>query len=227
MVQLLDQDGTLRYDSDVLGPYIDRLDPEMLRGFYRGHGHHPPLRPGSHRPAAAGRAGALGSADRAGSRADRLRPGDAKPQDYIFPTYREHGVALTRGVDLAAAAAAVPRHLQRRLEPQGDQLPPVHAGAGRPDAARRGLRDGHPAGPCRGSGCRPCRPRRGLLRRRRQLRRRRPRIHGLCRLLQGSGGLLLPEQPLGHLGAVRGPVADPAGQPRQRLRLPRHPGGRQ
>ncbi|GAP55023.1 3-methyl-2-oxobutanoate dehydrogenase subunit alpha, partial [Arthrobacter sp. Hiyo6] len=37
-----------------------------------------------------------------GQEAAQIGSGRAsQPQDYIFPTYREHGVALTRNVDLA------------------------------------------------------------------------------------------------------------------------------
>src|SRR5690606_6836047 len=45
--------------------------------------------------------------------------------------------------------------------------------------------------------------------------------------LRRPGGLLLPEQPVGHLRADRAPVASAAVPAGARLRLPRHPGGRQ
>ena len=51
------------------------------------------------RAAAPGRARHLGRAARPGGGAGRLAAGRCAPQDFAFPTYREHGVAWCRGVD--------------------------------------------------------------------------------------------------------------------------------
>ena len=172
-----------------------------------------------------------------GQEAAQIGSGRAsQPQDYIFPTYREHGVALTRNVDLAellrqfrgvsnggwnpkdtnfhlytlVLAAQTPHAVGYAMGIQRDQK--LAAASAPPTAPARHGAQGR---------------RHGLLRRRRQLRRRRPRIHGVCLLLQGARGVLLPEQPLGHLRAQLRADPHPARQPRQGLRLPRHPGGRQ
>ena len=210
--------------------------PCQAARFLCGHGQNPPLRRGGHRPAAAGPAGPVGSAHRPGSRPDRLRPGQPAAGLHLphLPRARRRPDPQ-RGP--CRAAAPVPRRLQRRLEPQGHQLPPLHPGPRRPDPACGRLRDGHPARPevrgvrrtrgrsRPGRGAQGCRH--GLLRRRRQLRRRRPRVHGVRLVLQGARGVLLPEQPLGDLRAQLRADPHPARQPRQGLRLPRHPGGRQ
>ena len=54
-----------------------------------------------------------------GQEAAQIGAGRAlRPQDYVFPTYREHGVAWCRGVDPLEPARPVPRGRPRRLGPQ-------------------------------------------------------------------------------------------------------------
>ncbi|HEY8296183.1 MAG TPA: pyruvate dehydrogenase (acetyl-transferring) E1 component subunit alpha [Micrococcaceae bacterium] len=99
MVQLLDQDGTLHRDT-TFSPYIERLDPDTLRGFYKDMA---AVRRFDQEATALQRQGELALwVQLTGQEAAQIGSGRAtEPQDYIFPTYREHGVALTRGVDLA------------------------------------------------------------------------------------------------------------------------------
>ncbi len=80
-------------------------------------GARPPRRRRGHRAAAPGRARPLGQPARA-RRPRRSAPaGRWPPQDYVFPTYREHGVAWCRGVRPAQPARPVPRGRPRRLGP--------------------------------------------------------------------------------------------------------------
>jgi hypothetical protein len=69
-------------------------DPRLLPR----HGADPPHRHRGHRAAAPRRARHLGQL--LGQEAAQIGAGRAlRPQDYVFPTYREHGVAWCRGVD--------------------------------------------------------------------------------------------------------------------------------
>ena len=180
MVQLLDPDGTLGSDP-VFSKYAEKLDPDTLRGFYADMAK---IRRFDVEATALQRQGQLALwVPLTGQEAAQIGSGRAsQPQDYIFPTYREHGVGPDAERGPGRAAAAVPGRLQRRLEPEGHELPPLHAGPGRPDAARRRVRHGHPAGPETGgrqrrrqrgggTGRGAERRRHGVLRRRRQLRR--------------------------------------------------------
>ncbi len=99
MVQLLAPDGTLGTDP-VFSPYADRLDAETLRGFYADMAK---IRRFDVESTALQRQGQLALwVPLTGQEAAQIGSGRAsQPQDYIFPTYREHGVALTRNVDLA------------------------------------------------------------------------------------------------------------------------------
>jgi len=99
MVQLLGPDGKLRSDS-VFSEYADRLDAEALRGFYADMA---AIRRFDQEATALQRQGQLALwVPLTGQEAAQIGSGRAsQPQDYIFPTYREHGVALTRNVDLA------------------------------------------------------------------------------------------------------------------------------
>jgi 2-oxoisovalerate dehydrogenase E1 component alpha subunit len=99
MVQLLGPDGTLGTDS-VFSEYAERLDAEMLRGFYADMA---AIRRFDQEATALQRQGQLALwVPLTGQEAAQIGSGRAsQPQDYIFPTYREHGVALTRNVDLA------------------------------------------------------------------------------------------------------------------------------
>ncbi|MET3919498.1 thiamine pyrophosphate-dependent dehydrogenase E1 component subunit alpha [Arthrobacter sp. UYEF20] len=99
MVQLLAPDGTLGTDP-VFSEYAARLEPEMLRGFYADMAK---IRRFDVEATALQRQGQLALwVPLTGQEAAQIGSGRAsQPQDYIFPTYREHGVALTRNVDLA------------------------------------------------------------------------------------------------------------------------------
>lgn len=99
MVQLLGPDGTLGTDS-VFSKYAERLDAEKLRGFYADMA---AIRRFDQEATALQRQGQLALwVPLTGQEAAQIGSGRAsQPQDYIFPTYREHGVALTRNVDLA------------------------------------------------------------------------------------------------------------------------------
>ena len=99
MVQLLAPDGT-RGTDPVFSKYADRLDAEKLRGFYADMA---TIRRFDVEATALQRQGQLALwVPLTGQEAAQIGSGRAsQPQDYIFPTYREHGVALTRNVDLA------------------------------------------------------------------------------------------------------------------------------
>jgi pyruvate dehydrogenase E1 component alpha subunit len=98
MVQLLGPDGTLGTDP-VFSEYAARLDAEKLRGFYADMA---AIRRFDQEATALQRQGQLALwVPLTGQEAAQIGSGRAsQPQDYIFPTYREHGVALTRNVDL-------------------------------------------------------------------------------------------------------------------------------
>ncbi|MCU1435403.1 MAG: pyruvate dehydrogenase (acetyl-transferring) component subunit alpha [Pseudarthrobacter sp.] len=99
MVQLLAPDGTLSTDPQF-SAYADRLDAEKLRGFYADMAR---IRRFDVEATALQRQGQLSLwVPLTGQEGAQIGSGRAsQPQDYIFPTYREHGVALTRNVDLA------------------------------------------------------------------------------------------------------------------------------
>jgi len=99
MVQLLAPDGTLGTDPQF-SAYADRLDAEKLRGFYADMAK---IRRFDLEATALQRQGQLSLwVPLTGQEGAQIGSGRAsQPQDYIFPTYREHGVALTRNVDLA------------------------------------------------------------------------------------------------------------------------------
>jgi len=99
MVQLLRPDGTLGTDP-VFSEYAARLDAGKLRGFYADMAK---IRRFDVEATALQRQGQLALwVPLTGQEAAQIGSGRAsQPQDYIFPTYREHGVALTRNVDLA------------------------------------------------------------------------------------------------------------------------------
>ncbi|MFI5085292.1 MAG: pyruvate dehydrogenase (acetyl-transferring) E1 component subunit alpha [Actinomycetales bacterium] len=99
MVQLLATDGTLSEDA-VFSPYLSDLGPDELRGFYADMA---AVRRFDQEATALQRQGELALwVPLTGQEGAQIGSGRASlPQDYIFPTYREHGVALTRGLDVA------------------------------------------------------------------------------------------------------------------------------
>jgi pyruvate dehydrogenase E1 component alpha subunit len=99
MVQLLGPDGTLGHDP-VFSAYAEKLDAGKLRGFYADMA---AIRRFDQEATALQRQGQLALwVQLTGQEAAQIGSGRAsQPQDYLFPTYREHGVALTRNVDLA------------------------------------------------------------------------------------------------------------------------------
>ena len=99
LVQLLTPEGE-RVDHPEYSAYLADLTDEDLRGFYRDQ---VLIRRVDTEATALQRQGELGIwASLLGQEAAQVGSGRAlRPQDYAFPTYREHGVALTRGVDPA------------------------------------------------------------------------------------------------------------------------------
>ncbi|WP_199423303.1 pyruvate dehydrogenase (acetyl-transferring) E1 component subunit alpha [Actinotalea solisilvae] len=98
MIQLLTPTGE-RLEHPEYSPRIAHLDPEALRGLYRDM---VMVRRFDSESTALQRQGELGLFPPAlGQEAAQVGSGRAlAPQDYAFPSYREHGVAHTRGVDL-------------------------------------------------------------------------------------------------------------------------------
>ncbi|WP_149203501.1 pyruvate dehydrogenase (acetyl-transferring) E1 component subunit alpha [Actinotalea subterranea] len=98
LVQLLTPTGE-RLDHPDYSPRVAHLDPEALRGLYRDM---VLARRFDTEATALQRQGELGLFPPAlGQEAAQVGSGRAlAPQDYAFPSYREHGVAHTRGVDL-------------------------------------------------------------------------------------------------------------------------------
>jgi len=97
MVQLLTPEGQ-RVDNTEYDHYVADLTDEDLRGFYRDL---VLIRRVDTEATALQRQGELGIwASLLGQEAAQVGSGRAlRPQDYAFPTYREHGVAWCRGVD--------------------------------------------------------------------------------------------------------------------------------
>ena len=100
MVQLLDADGVLQFDARF-SPFAEHLDAEALRGLYRDMFL---IRRFDQEATALQRQGQLALwPPLLGQEAAQIGSGRALlPQDYVFPTYREHGVALTRGLRLSS-----------------------------------------------------------------------------------------------------------------------------
>jgi pyruvate dehydrogenase E1 component alpha subunit len=99
MVQLLDEEGRFQSGSK-LAQSISGLSEDSLRGMYREMA---AIRRFDVEATALQRQGQLALwVPLRGQEAAQIGSGRAtRPQDYVFPTYREHGVALTRGVDPA------------------------------------------------------------------------------------------------------------------------------
>jgi pyruvate dehydrogenase E1 component alpha subunit len=96
-VQLLTPEGE-RVEHPEYSPYIADLTDDDLRGFYRDQ---VLIRRLDTEATALQRQGELGIwASLLGQEAAQVGSGRAlRPQDYAFPTYREHGVAWCRGVN--------------------------------------------------------------------------------------------------------------------------------
>ncbi len=97
MVQVLTPEGE-RVPNPDLDPVIDRLSDDDLRGLYRDL---VLTRRFDSEATSLQRQGELGLwASLLGQEAAQIGSGRAlRPQDFAFPTYREHGVAWCRGVD--------------------------------------------------------------------------------------------------------------------------------
>ena len=98
LVQLLTPEGE-RVDHPDYTPRVAHLDAVALRGLYRDM---VLVRRFDTEATALQRQGELGLwAQSLGQEAAQIGSGRAlAPQDYVFPSYREHGVAHTRGLDL-------------------------------------------------------------------------------------------------------------------------------
>jgi pyruvate dehydrogenase E1 component alpha subunit len=98
LVQLLTPAGE-RVDHPDYTPRVAHLDADALRGLYRDM---VLVRRFDTEATALQRQGELGLwAQSLGQEAAQIGSGRAlAPQDYVFPSYREHGVAHTRGLDL-------------------------------------------------------------------------------------------------------------------------------
>ncbi len=98
LVQLLTPAGE-RVDHPDYAPRVAHLDADALRGLYRDM---VLVRRFDTEATALQRQGELGLwAQCLGQEAAQVGSGRAlAPQDYVFPSYREHGVAHTRGLDL-------------------------------------------------------------------------------------------------------------------------------
>ena len=105
MVQLLSPDG-VRTGHELYGRYAEDIDGEALRSFYRDMFL---IRRFDTEATALQRQGELVMwVPLTGQEGAQIGSGRAlAAQDYVFPTYREHGVALTRGLELS--------HLLRRF----------------------------------------------------------------------------------------------------------------
>ena len=97
MIQMLTPEGK-RVSSGEYDAFAAELSEEDLRGFYRDM---VLVRRVDAEGTALQRQGQLGLwAPLLGQEAAQIGMGRAlRPQDYVFPTYREHGLAWTRGVD--------------------------------------------------------------------------------------------------------------------------------
>lgn len=96
LVQLIDEHG-IRQPHAELDAVIADLTPEDMRGFYRDM---VMVRAADHEATSLQRQGQLGLwASAVGQEAAQIGAGHAaRAQDYLVPTYREHGVAWARGI---------------------------------------------------------------------------------------------------------------------------------
>lgn len=98
LVRLLDHHGE-RLEHEDFSRYAEHLTPEDLRGFWRDMS---VLRAWDLEATSLQRQGELGLwVQSLGQEAAQIGSGRAlRDPDFVFPSYREHGVAMTRGVDL-------------------------------------------------------------------------------------------------------------------------------
>jgi len=98
LVRLLDHTGA-RVTDDRFGPYAEHLTVADLRGFWKDM---MLTRAFDNEATSLQRQGELGLwVASLGQEAAQIGSGRAlREPDYVFPSYREHGVALTRGVDM-------------------------------------------------------------------------------------------------------------------------------
>ncbi|WP_345471092.1 pyruvate dehydrogenase (acetyl-transferring) E1 component subunit alpha [Glutamicibacter ectropisis] len=99
LIQILTPDGQ-RHSHETYDAYLGDVDDQMLRGFYRDMAL---TRRFDQEATALQRQGQLCLwVPLRGQEAAQIGSGRAtRPNDYIFPTYREHGVALTRDVSFS------------------------------------------------------------------------------------------------------------------------------
>lgn len=99
MVQLLSPEGE-RLPHPELDPLLDDVGPEQLRQLYREM---VTIRAADDQATSLQRQGQLGLwAPAVGQEGAQIGAGHApRPQDYVAPTYREHGLAYARGIDPA------------------------------------------------------------------------------------------------------------------------------
>lgn len=99
LIQILTPDGQ-RHSHETYDAYLGDVDDQMLRGFYRDMAM---TRRFDQEATALQRQGQLALwVPLRGQEAAQIGSGRAtRPNDYIFPTYREHGVALTRNVSFS------------------------------------------------------------------------------------------------------------------------------
>jgi pyruvate dehydrogenase E1 component alpha subunit len=101
MVQLLNPDGEFGVPAEYAeyGAYIDRLTEADFLKFYRDMAR---IRRFDNEATALQRQGQLGLwIPAVGQEAAQIGSGyGVGPNDHIFPSYREHGVAITHGIDL-------------------------------------------------------------------------------------------------------------------------------
>lgn len=98
MVQLLDAEGRRHHDAEY-SPFVDGLGPEALRAMYRDM---VLTRAFDNEATALQRKGELGLwAQSLGQEGAQVGSAHALAErDFVFPSYREHGVAQVRGLDL-------------------------------------------------------------------------------------------------------------------------------
>ena len=114
LVQLIDPDGR-RLDHSRYNRWIADLGPAELRGFYRDMAL---ARRFDEEATALQRHGELGLwPPSLGQEAAQVGSGRAmRTQDFVFPAYREHAVAHTRGMDMRELLLALAEVLRRTMK---------------------------------------------------------------------------------------------------------------